>query len=555
MTFYCLLRYGNRHKTLLIIQHIIMKSKFLLFTATLFLLFNATNAQNPVFVKDNIRELRVSGDKLFIETYDGKTGRFGFWASDGTAAGTTFLMETESGVNNKIFDCNGIFFFFMQNTNYKPELWTTDGTAEGTRLVKKLTQSTTSFTRGMVVYNNKFYFKNYDEEHGTELWESDGTETGTKLAIELMPGKGHGLNDKEAVVFKGKMYFNVIMDLGNNKIDIELWVSDGTPEGTKFFKDLNPHGASYARKFNVIGDKLYFNATTKYEGTELWVSDGTEDGTFLLKDIAPTSEYDPGTPHAYNGKVYFITHGKFSPYQLWVTDGTTAGTSLLEENVGYKVVGTDDGLLFSKIISTTNDSDNYALYKTTGEPGGASLVKAIEGGSSKGYPVHFRAANGKWYFAIYDRKDDYDYSNIWETDGTAENTKLVRDDQGNLLEEDREYDLISYNNALFFVMDDENSGTSLYRLGSPSTVVTEAVRENFEVVLFPNPANNQLTIKTDEKLIGSDYTVLNITGQTVYSGKIISNNTLLEVGDLPGGSYFVRVQSKEGSKVSRFIKE
>lgn len=532
-----------------------MKLKQLLFSAALFLLFNFSFAQTPVFVKDNIRDLRVSGDKLFIETYDYKDNKFEIWASDGTADGTKLLMETRTGGRNDMLECNGLFYFFIQDANYKAELWSTDGTAEGTQLVKKLTQSNMGFTQGMVAYNNKFYFRCFDDEHGAELWVSDGTESGTKLFIDLNPGKGHGLMDNNAVVYKGKMYFSVLMDLGKNKIDIELWVSDGTKEGTKLFKDLNPAGASYARGFKIINDKLYFNATTKAEGTELWVSDGTETGTFLLKDIAYNGEYDPGTPNAYNGKAYFITHGKFSSYQLWVTDGTTAGTSLLEKNVGYKIVGTDEGLLFSKIISTTDDSDNYALYKTTGEPDGTSLVKAIEGGSSSGYPVHFRAANGKWYFAIHDSKDNYDHSNIWETDGTTENTKLVRDNQGELLEEDREFDLISCNNALFFVLNKPETGNTLYRLGTPSTAIYEVGRDDFEVVLFPNPASQQLSIKTDEDLIGSNYNIINIMGQTVRSGKINSDNNLLEVGDLSNGTYLLQIYSKDGGAVSRFIKK
>ena len=44
-------------------------------------------------------------------------------------------------------------------------------------------------------------------------------------------------------------------------------------------------------------------------------------------------------------------------------------------------------------------------------------------------------------------------------------------------------------------------------------------------------------------------------GQTVHSGKINGDNTLLEVGDLPSGIYLVQIQSKEGGGVSRFIKE
>ena len=66
----------------------------------------------------------------------------------------------------------------------------------------------------------------------------------------------------------------------------ELWVTDGTPAGTRLVKDINPGVAtsnvSYLTRFN---DKVVFQATTDDEGAELWISDGTEDGTYMIKNI------------------------------------------------------------------------------------------------------------------------------------------------------------------------------------------------------------------------------------------------------------------------------
>ena len=66
----------------------------------------------------------------------------------------------------------------------------------------------------------------------------------------------------------------------------ELWVTDGTPEGTKLVKDIVPGSASsnvgYLTRFN---DKVVFQAYTDDADMELWISDGTEDGTYMVKDI------------------------------------------------------------------------------------------------------------------------------------------------------------------------------------------------------------------------------------------------------------------------------
>ena len=91
------------------------------------------------------------------------------------------------------------------------------------------------------------------------------------------------------------------------------------------------------------------------------------------------------------------------------------------------------------------------------------------------------------------------------------------------------------------------------KLSTPTGLNDLELKVDFHI--YPNPANNQITIKTDEKLIGSKYTILNIMGQTVLSGKINSDNTLLEVGDLPGGTYLVQIQSEGGSSVLQLIKE
>ena len=39
--------------------------------------------------------------------------------------------------------------------------------------------------------------------------------------------------------------------------------------------------------FTVFDGKLYFRADDGVNGTELWVTDGTENGTELVKDIYP----------------------------------------------------------------------------------------------------------------------------------------------------------------------------------------------------------------------------------------------------------------------------
>jgi len=59
--------------------------------------------------------------------------------------------------------------------------------------------------------------------------------------------------------------------------------------------------------------------------------------------------------------------------------------------------------------------------------------------------------------------------------------------------------------------------------------------------VFPNPAKNQINIKADATLIGSSYTVYDNYGKVVLSGKINSENTVIELGNLSGGIYLLSV--------------
>lgn len=99
----------------------------------------------------------------------------------------------------------------------------------------------------------------------------------------------------------------------------ELWVSDGTPIGTRRVVPRTtvwrPHG------FAALGDVVLF-AGSGDNGFELWRSDGTVTGTYEVKDIVPgTLASNPDHLTALEDCVLFEA-GR----QLWRTDGTVAGT-------------------------------------------------------------------------------------------------------------------------------------------------------------------------------------------------------------------------------------
>jgi hypothetical protein len=75
-------------------------------------------------------------------------------------------------------------------------------------------------------------------------------------------------------------------------------------------------------------------------------------------------------------------------------------------------------------------------------------------------------------------------------------------------------------------------------------IVTTSVSENVSENLFsvyPNPAKSQINVKADANLLGSIYTVYDNIGKVVLSGKINSENIVIELGNLSGGVYLLSV--------------
>ena len=62
--------------------------------------------------------------------------------------------------------------------------------------------------------------------------------------------------------------------------------------------------------------------------------------------------------------------------------------------------------------------------------------------------------------------------------------------------------------------------------------------------LFPNPANDQITINTDESLIGKEYSIFDQVGKLVAKGSLINANTTISVNGFSNGMYILQIEGK-----------
>ena len=148
--------------------------------------------------------------------------------------------------------------------------------------------------------------------------------------------------------------------------------------------------------------------------------------------------------------------------------------------------------------------------------------------------------------------------------GTLENTVLQNNNNSFGTNTDPLYiGKHDYNNAPYYFngkIDDigiwnrvltQQEITSLYT--SSILGINEISQSNLFSV-FPNPAKNQINIKADATLIGSVYTVFDNQGKIILRGKIISENTIVELENLSVGVYLLNVGENK-KQTFKVIKE
>ena len=470
------------------------------------------------------RNFTESNGKLYFTANDGENGRE-LWVTDGTTDGTQLLLDIRPGSSNygynyssypdNLTDFNGKLYFTANDGENGNELWVTDGTTDGTQLVSDINPNFRSFayssdSRNLTEFNGKLYFSANDGENGRELWVSDGTAEGSQLLVDIRPGTSdYGYNYSSYAYgfteFNDKLYFSANDGENGN----ELWVTDGTAEGTQLLLDIRPGGnnygysyGSYPNGFTEFNDKLYFSANDGETGRELWVSDGTAEGTQLLVDINPgTSNYgypNSSSPNGFtefNDKLYFTANDGENGNELWVSDGTAEGTQLLVDinpgtsNYGYSYGSYADNFteFNNKLYFTANDGENgNELWVTDGTAEGTQLLADIRPGSSNynynysSYASDFVEFNDKLYFTADDGENGRE---LWVTDGTTVGTQLVADIRpGFDINPYGSYadNLTVIGDELFFSADNGESGRELFKLtvDDPINIITGDNRAN-----------------------------------------------------------------------------
>ncbi|MCG8385954.1 MAG: hypothetical protein MJA30_10460, partial [Cytophagales bacterium] len=132
------------------------------------------------------------GNGVLFRGTDGVSAQELFF-SDGTPGGTQLVKDINPSGGSfpeDFIEFKGEMYFSANDGTNGKELWKTDGTTAGTVLVKDINPG---IGTGMEANTGKMFgqngtylfFRANDGTHGSELWISDGTTVGTRMVADL----------------------------------------------------------------------------------------------------------------------------------------------------------------------------------------------------------------------------------------------------------------------------------------------------------------------------------------------------------------------------------
>jgi ELWxxDGT repeat protein len=288
--------------------------------------------------------------------------------------------------------------------------------------------STSFLCGGAISVGDRAVFFADDGIHGCEMWVLSSVNDEPQLLKDICPGEC-SVDMRDLRYLGDRMFFRAKSGTGTF---YQLWVTDGTPEGTYQVAELSD-GDPKIQSIQAAGDYVYFNADDGVHGTEIWRTDGTEAGTYMLADTNDGPEERPGFDIVDMGSfLLFRTWTVQYGTELWRSDGTPSNAYMVTEILpGSQSSGVSmltrygEIALFRAYIAPFD----LELWKTDGTAEGTVLVKEINDapglvnikGSS---PNDFTVLGNT---VLFSATTNLYGTELWRTDGTSVGTWMVKD--------------------------------------------------------------------------------------------------------------------------------
>jgi ELWxxDGT repeat protein len=348
----------------------------------------------------------------------------------------------------------------------------------------------------------------------------------------------------EAVALGNNVIFSAFSV--DNNVGKELFISDGTPAGTKLLKDIWPGGGDgNPINLKVVGNKVFFTATDPVYGTSVWETNGTANGTVIWSQTNPVGLNPNGYPAfgftavGNNGAiVYYRYDGATNFYDLVYDDGSQTGPQVLLSNPTGDVVDPNDFLGDESpnkniinyngeaFLSATNGSTGKLLWHTDGFS--ITSFSEQQAGLNQNY---FTIMNNNLYF-LKQGNGPTSTKSLYRYDGSS--TFLVT--LNNFTSSSISFldGLFTYNNNLFFYYSQGGLNTLNKSDGFNSAslkIIKSSTGGGLNVAGLNHGLNN---VQCNGKILCPAYNLSGSIGEVAYFN---GDSTFTPVSDISSQSY------------------
>lgn len=337
------------------------------------------------------------------------------WRTDGTAAGTVPVLKyglaNGAGVNGRLVQFGTRALFVTADADGASSLWITDGSGGGTTRLRTFRGATDGVPSNFVVAQSVVFFSaqlgSDANDPGKELWVTDGTADGTRMVADVASGPVSS-SPLGIATFGNGLVFEYTLASGQRGVALTNATNTGA-----VVVNVAPYNArtTPTPAAGPIGTDIMLAVSGTY--TRVDVNTG---------DVGPTIMNDfSGAPFVESfGNLCLISNSTSFQGIAARTDGTSIGTVRIGLSGGIGRVTTPIFRTPTSVVLPVHAINGLELWRSDLTDVGTSRLVSLSQGVATNL-VRGVVAGGKFWILA----SSLTSSGWWSSDGTADGTKSV----------------------------------------------------------------------------------------------------------------------------------